>query len=203
MAKPSWLTIDPSSGSGNGTVNNGATPHTGRVKRSYTATVKASGGPSKTYSIYQTPKAAFVSFDNEEQAIDKNGTMVTLTGKSNCAGLQVSGTFEDRLLASGAFTLKINGSEQENGTEIDGDPGATAEYTFSIELKVEANETVEEKVGQIKVQDSSSSSIFDTINLRQASGDETLSISPDAITIPQSGEAQSVTITSNTTWTVS
>jgi len=41
------------------------------------------------------------------------------------------------------------------------------------------------------------------ITITQAAGDPTLSVSPASITIPQAGTAQSVSVTSNTSWTVS
>ena len=39
------------------------------------------------------------------------------------------------------------------------------------------------------------------IAIKQAAGDATLSVSPAEITIPQSGSAVSVNVTSNTSWT--
>jgi len=57
MAKPTWLTINPDSGSGNGSISNSASEHTGRVNRTGIVTVTAvnkggsSTAPSKTYSV--------------------------------------------------------------------------------------------------------------------------------------------------------
>lgn len=48
MARPSWLTINPGSGNGNGTIQFSGTEHTGRVARTYVATVSNS---KKIYSV--------------------------------------------------------------------------------------------------------------------------------------------------------
>ena len=41
--KPSWLNITPTQGSGNGTIENSASAHTGRVARTGTVTVTGVG----------------------------------------------------------------------------------------------------------------------------------------------------------------
>lgn len=43
MAKPSWLTVSPMSGSGNGVLQNTGSVHTGRNVRTGTVTVTATG----------------------------------------------------------------------------------------------------------------------------------------------------------------
>ena len=44
MAKPSWLNLNPSTGSGNGTIANSASAHTGRTARTGTVTITGVGG---------------------------------------------------------------------------------------------------------------------------------------------------------------
>ena len=43
MAQPSWLTVDPTSGSGDGTITNTGLEHTGRVLRTGAVTVTGDG----------------------------------------------------------------------------------------------------------------------------------------------------------------
>lgn len=43
MAKPNWLVVNPSTGSGNGTISNSSSEHTGRVARTGTVTVTGVG----------------------------------------------------------------------------------------------------------------------------------------------------------------
>ena len=69
MAKASWLTVDPMSGSGNDTLNNTAPEHTGREARETTVTGTAIGVSSPdTYVVEQEGKAEFIQFDNGASA---------------------------------------------------------------------------------------------------------------------------------------
>lgn len=78
MAKPSWLTTDPNSGSGNGSIQNTASVHTGRLVRTGTVTVTGVGvAQPKTYTDTQKAKAEFVSFDNGiEMSAPKQGGVI-------------------------------------------------------------------------------------------------------------------------------
>ena len=70
MAKAAWLTVSPMSGSGNQTLQNTGTEHTGRLQRTTTVTGIASGvTPNRTYTVIQQPKAEFVSFDESEVSV--------------------------------------------------------------------------------------------------------------------------------------
>lgn len=202
MAKPAWLTVDPSTGSGNGTISNSASAHTGRVARTGTVTVTGTGvATPATYQVTQTPKAEFASFDDgESMAAGKAGGTVTVTGKSNSSKLTFSwaGTVSDVSIPA-SYTAA--GTTTSNGTAITGDPGATAEYAFSIALTFPANTTVSEITRSLIVTCNGSQSA--QIAIVQSAGDATLSVSPSEITIPQAGTAQTVTVTSNTSWTVS
>ena len=89
MAKPNWLQVNPSTGSGNGTIANSASAHTGRVARTGTVTVTGVGvSIPATYQVTQEPKAEFASFDNgPEMSANKGAGKVTVTGKSNSSKL--------------------------------------------------------------------------------------------------------------------
>lgn len=57
MAKPNWLNVTPTEGSGNSTISNSASAHTGRVARTGTVTVTGSGVTTPaTYKVTQNPK---------------------------------------------------------------------------------------------------------------------------------------------------
>lgn len=203
MAKPTWLTVNPNAGSGNGTINNTATAHTGRVARTGTVTVTASGVASpKTYKVTQEPKEEFASFNNgSEMSAPKNGGALTVTGKSNSAKLTFSwvGGVTDVQIPS---QYQANGSSTSNGAEIEDDPGATAEFAFSLPLSLPENETIEEinRTLMVKAEGGQTAQII----IKQAAGDAMLSLSVSEITLPQEGTpAVGVTVTSNTTWTVS
>lgn len=202
--KPSWLITDPANGgSGNGAIQNSANEHTGRVARTGTVTIIATGLETpKAYKVTQTPKAEFVSFnDGAEMAADKTGGLLTIQGKSNSAKLTFAwvGSVEDVDIPE---SYQANGSPTNNGENIEGDPGAQNEYIFSIQLTLPENETVDEVVRTLLVtaDGAQTAQIF----IKQAAGDPTLEIEPTEITIPQMGTpAVSVQVASNTTWTIS
>lgn len=202
MAKPSWLQITPESGSGNGSISNSAQAHTGRVARTGTVTVTGVGvSVPATYKVTQTPKAEFASFDNgAEMSAPKGGGTVTVTGKTNSSKLTFkwNGEVSDVTIPE---SYQANGSLTDNGVAIADDPGATAEFAFSVEFTFPANTTIEEVDRVLIVEANGGQSA--QITIKQAAGDATLTVEPTEITIPQDGSAVSVQVTSNTSWTVS
>ena len=198
MAKAAWATTTPSSGSGNGTVNVGSSVHTGRSQRQTTITFKASGVTDIAKNAKNEAKAEFVSIDNISVA--KGGGSVTVTGKSNSAKLNfVLGT--GAVVATLPANYSAGGASTANNTAITGDPGATAEYSFSIALTAAANTTTAARSQTLTVTANGGQSAQSTIS--QAAGDPTLSVTPDGdIIIPADGTPVAVTVTSNTNWTV-
>lgn len=197
MAKPSWVTTQPSSGTGNGSVKVSASAYTGRTQRSGSLTYTAEGAEEVVQTVSQQGKAEFVTVQNASAT--KAGGSVTITGKSNSSKL----TFA---LGSGDLTISLPGTytaagkSATSGTAISGDPGGSAEYAFSITISVPANGTIAARSRQITVTTAGGQSA--TATLTQAAGDATLSVSPNAVTLEASGEAVTVTVTSNTSWSV-
>lgn len=202
MAKPNWLNVSPASGSGNGTVSNSAAAHTGRVARTGTVTVTGSGVTTPaTYKVTQEPKPEFASFNNgAEMAAPKAGGALTIEGKSNSSKLSFSFVGDGNGVDLPA-QYQANGTSTDNSATIEGDPGASSEFAFSIELSLPENDTIDEVERVLKVTGNGGQSA--QITIKQAAGDATLSVSPTEITIPQDGSAVSVNVTSNTSWTVS
>lgn len=200
--KPSWLSTDPNSGSGNGSINNTASVHTGRNVRTGTVTVTGVGVVEpKTYTVTQKAKPEFASFDNGiEMSAPKEGGALQVQGKSNSTALTYSWVGESHEAEIPA-QYKANGAATNNGEAISGDPGATAEYTSTLELNLPANDTVGEVSRVLKVTTAGGQS--SQITIKQAAGDAFLNISPAEITLEADGSAVAVTVESNTTWTVS
>ena len=140
MAKPSWLTVSPMSGSGNDTLRNTATVYKGRKTRSGTVTVTGSGvAQPKTYKVTQEAEPEYISIDNgSSMAADKTGGKVTVNGKSNSAALSFAWVGEAKeATISPQYTA---GGKPTNNTEaIEGDPGATGEVVWSVDLTLPAN----------------------------------------------------------------
>lgn len=206
MAKPSWLVLNPTTGSGNGSIANSSNAaHTGRVARTGTVTVTAVGVDAPvTYKVTQSPKAEFVSFDNgAEMAVSKKGGEVTVSGKSNASKLTFSWATKARVAGDVDIptTYQANGVTTDNGAEITGDPGATAEFPFSVTLNFPLNDTIEEIVKNLVA--TTTGSISAQIALKQAAGDAYLRVNPIEITLTAEGTPVNVNIESNTSWTAS
>lgn len=206
MAKPSWLVLNPTTGSGNGSIANSSNAaHTGRVARTGTVTVTAVGVDAPvTYKVTQSPKAEFVSFDNgAEMAVSKEGGEVTVSGKSNASKLTFSWATKARVAGDVDIptTYQANGVTTDNGVEITGDPGATAEFPFSVTLNFPLNDTIEGIVKNLVA--TTTGSISAQIALKQAAGDAYLRVDPIEITLTAEGTPVNVNIESNTSWTAS
>ena len=161
-------------------------------------TITAANVEAKTVAVTQQGKPAYVDAQANATAA-KGGQNVTINGKANSAKLTFSlGT--GNLSVSLPTTYTAGGISTQNGTVINGDPGATAEYDFSIVLSVPSNGELEELTRQIVVTDESGNT--DTCLLTQAAGDAMLVVSKTAIELAYTGEAVSFDITSNTSWVI-
>ncbi len=197
MAKPTWVTAQPSSGTGNGTVQVSATAHTGRVQRTGELTYKADGADDVVQSVTQKGKEEFVTVENVSAS--KAGGSVTVKGNSNSSKLTFAlGTGNITITLPNTYTAA--GKSATNGTAISGDPGASAEFEFSLAITVPANTTVEAKSRQVTVTTAGGQAATSTIS--QAAGDAALEVLPASITLEADGTAVEVTVTSNTSWTV-
>lgn len=200
------IQVNPSSGSGDTQLSLTASPANpgNRVKQVTTFNVQADGVDAPVVlTANLLPKAEFVSFDNgATQAVDKTGGQITITGKSNSAMLKFSKGAGDIIAADiAAIEYEANGSPATSGVAIDGDPGATAQYVFTLTLQAAANETIEARTQQIVVE-CQTTSVKATITLNQTAGDPELSIEPTSVDVPQDGSPVTVQVQSNTTWTV-
>ena len=201
MAYASWVTPSKTSGSGNDTVSWSATEHTGRTARTTTATFSASGVESKTLSITQSGASEFVTID-ATATVAKTGGSVTISGTSNSPKLTFTETGTDNIGITLPSAYTANSVSTNNGAAISGDPGATQAYAFSITISnIAANTSTSSKTSQITVTPDSGTAAV--CNITQAAADAYLTISPDSITIPAAGTAQSVSVSSNTSWSIS
>ena len=200
MAKADWVVVNPSSGSGSKTVNvSSSTEHTGRNARSTILTISAANVESKTVTVNQSGKPEYTQNDSDTATASKDGQNVTISGVSNSKKLTFSlGTGELGISLPATYTA--GGVSVNNGVEITGDPGATAQYNWSIVITVAANTAVDSKSKQIIVTDEGGNT--DTCVLTQAAGSATLSVSKTTVDLTYQGTAVSFDITSNTSWTI-
>ena len=201
MAKANWLKVDPSQGSGNATVKVSSTAeHTGRKARTTTLTWTAANVQDIVRSVSQAGKPEYVNIA-ESASADKAGKVVTISGVSNSAKLTFtlgSGNLTDIELPS---TYTANSVSTSNGSAISGDPGASAEYNFSIAITVPMNSDIDEKTRQIIVTNEAGQSAICT--LRSAAGDAYVTVQEGTIELDYLGTPVSWSVESNTSWTIS
>lgn len=206
MAKPSWLTITPESGNGNGSIQFSGTEHTGRVARTYAATVSNSKTADCTINVSQTQKDEFVTIQSTASPA-KEGGALSITGQSNSQKL----TFSWKQDPAPTLVMEIpanytaGGTSTANGAEIAGDPGATAQYDFTIAFTVPENTTIGSLTATLVV--TSNGGQTSECVITQAAGDAYLWVGEEnqtetSTTIPQDGSAQEVQVLSNDAWTV-
>lgn len=199
MAKAEWVQTSPSQGSGNGTVNvSSKTQYSGRVARQSVLTWKAANVDDVPRTVIQAGKPQFVDIDDAASA-DKNGKVVTISGVTNSARLTFKlGTGE--LQVSLPSTYSANSVNTTNGAAISGDPGATAEFPFSISIDVPGNDGTTSVSRQIIVEDEVGNR--DVCLLTLAAGDAFITIAEGPIELDYLGTPVSVKVESNTNWTV-
>ena len=201
MAYASWVEPNKTSGNGNDTVAWTGSAHTGRTARTTTATFSASGVESKTLTIIQSGKTEFVNIDSTA-AVNKSGGTLTITGTSNSSKLTftLTGTNGIGLVLPANYTA--NSVSTGNGVAITGDPGAAQQYAFSITFSnIAENTSISSLTSQLTVTANGAQTA--TCDITQAAGDAYLTISPTEITLTAAGTAVNVSVSSNTSWTIS
>lgn len=203
MAYDSWLTPTPLSGSGNGTITNKATTHTGRVKRTTIVTVSPSVGDAKTYTVNQTAAPEFITVSGTA-SVGATDTQYTVNGQSNTAKINWTVSSTGSLSPKAPSSYTANGAPATNNVNIPGDPGASAQFNFSGVVTFTANPTISTRTGTITLTaGAGGSGLVKNIVFTQAAGASTLSINPTSATYAQAGEGKSVSVTTNSTWNAS
>lgn len=200
MAKANWVKVNPSSGSGNATVNvSSSAEHTGRKARTTTLTWKSANVQDIVRNVSQAGKPEWVDIDDAASA-DKEGKVVTISGVSNSAKLTFSfgtGDLTDIVLPE---SYVANSLTTTNGVAISGDPGAAVEYIFSISINVPANNGSIEKSRQIIVEDEAGHR--DVCLLTSAAGEAYVTVQEGTIELDYLGTPVPWSVESNTSWTI-
>ena len=202
--KQNGVVVSPSTGSGDTTLQVKAeTANRGnRLIQIATFEVEGTGvAVKKEFIANHLPAAEFIEFDNKNPAVDKGGGTITLTGKSNSQKITFSKGTGNIIKASiEVIKFTVNGAAATSGTNISGDPGAKAKYSFSLTLTAEANETIESRTQQIIATANGGQKA--TATLKQTAGDPFIEVAPTEIDVPQNGSAVQVTVDTNTTFVV-
>lgn len=202
--KQNGIVVNPSTGSGDTTLQVKAeTADRGnRVAQIATFEVEGTGVvEKKRFVAKHLPANEFIQFDNTKPAVDKGGGTITLTGKSNSPMITFEKGVGDIISGSlAAIQFTANGAKATSGTNIPGDPGAKAKYSFSLTLTAAENETIEARTQQIIAKANGGQKATATLN--QTAGDPFIEVTPTSIDVPQNGSAVQVLVDTNTTFTV-
>ena len=202
--KQNGVVVNPSTGSGDTTLQVKAeTANRGnRVIQLASFQVEGAGvATKKQFVASHLPAEEFIKFDISSPAVDKGGGTITLTGKSNSQKITFSkGTGAIIGADISAIKFTANGAEATSGTNISGDPGAKARYSFSLTLTAAENETIQARTQQIIATAKGGQKATATLN--QTAGDPFIEVAPTKIEVPQDGSAVQVTVDTNTTFTV-
>lgn len=199
MARANWVKTTPSSGSGNATVNvSSFSEHTGRVVRTTILTWKAANVADVQRTVNQAGKPEYVDIADAASA-DKAGKVVTISGVSNSKRLTFSlGTGDLQITLPTSYVA--NSLTTNNGQNISGDPGAVAEYAFSITVTVPANTSTDEMARQLIVEDDGGHR--DVCTIKSAAGDAYVTVQSGDIELDYLGTPVAISVQSNTSWTI-
>lgn len=203
---PSYLSWVPKTGTGNAQIKiNSVRPYTGRTDRSTTISGKIVG-KTNAVRVIVTEKAAdeFITPSGLTINVAKGGETIHVTGKSNSKLLTF--TWKTNFGIAKVTSFKVNSSTiATSGAAITGDPGATGEYTYDVNVVVPKNETITARSATLEIK-GEGSTVVKTITITQALGDSYLYLNLQGTTtatviIPKGGGEQTLNILSNDEWT--
>lgn len=209
MAKPKWITIGTAEGSMNGSSKITAAAYTGRVAREGTITGTTAGGASDTTAVSQVGAAEVITIATKTYSADKVGQSVTIQGKSNSANLSIvpgANTIPGltyKLAVAGVADTSWNGSKD---TVVDGDPGASAIYDFTLTVIVPENKSTSALVAKFAVKNANADVTSGELTINQAAGVKSYAVpvisafSYPAGNILASGGSKTPTLSYSQTW---
>lgn len=198
-----WFKANPSSGNGSFILNISADENMSRDSRSDKITITGSSQSKIIDVLQEALEYIFEIKGDTGYTVSFEGENISITGKSNCQGIKLIDLPEwvsvKSLFINGSLVGDWNG---DSDYLIKGDPGKDSPYEFEISLQVNKNSETQQRTSKFSIQgwDDKSSIKSVDINIVQW-GDETfISVSPQTVTIPSSGTAQTVEITTKGNW---
>lgn len=203
---PSYLSWIPKTGTGNAQIKiNSVNPYTGRVDRSTEVTGKIIGKDNEvTVTVLEKAADEFITPDGLSISVAKDGETIHVTGKSNSKLLTF--TWKTNFGIADVTSFKVNSSATAtSGTDINGDPGTTGEYTYDVTVVVPKNKTIEARSATLEIK-GEGEDVVKTITITQALGDSYLYLNSEdtttaTVTIPKGGGEQTLKVLSNDEWT--
>ena len=157
----------------NGSSEITAAAYTGRVAREGTITGTTAGGASDTTAVSQVGAAEVITIETKEYSANAVGQNITIQGKSNSADLNI--VAGDSTIPGLVYKLAVAGVTDEswNGNSdisVDGDPGASAMYDFTLTVTVPENKSEAALVAKFAVKNANGDVTSGEITINQAAG---------------------------------
>lgn len=202
---PSWLTIGTPSGTNDGESTVQVSAYTGREDRTATITAETSGGATDTATVNQTGKPAHITVASKNYSVSAAGGSINITGTSNVASLTIYGTTR---IPGASHKLIVNNVEDTSWSlinpQINGDPGATSDFSFTLEITYPPNYSASELQDIFSIETSERDVTSGNITVTQASGIKTYSeITIETFTYPTiaaKGGTVNPTLSYSQTW---
>lgn len=173
MARPKWITIGTAEGSMNGSSEITAATYTGRVAREGTITGTTAGGATDTTAVSQAGAAEIITIATKTYSANRVGQNITIQGKSNSANLSIVAGASTLLGLT--YKLAVAGVTDESwdGSKditVDGDPGASAMYDFTLTVTVPENKSNIALAAKFAVKNANGDVTSGEITINQAAG---------------------------------
>ena len=195
-----WAHLDKKSGTGNSTVQVTVDAYLGRNARNTSVQIATNGGVSKNVSVVQNGKAIYITKESDPN-VGATTTTATVTFKTNVE------KFKLEIGNSGTVgSVKVNNVNVPEAGGIytpAGDPGASGGYVVTVVVNFAANHTIQNKQYTVKASDSVNAKVSATTTITQSAAGSNLTVSPEQLTFEATGGANTITITSNDSWTIS
>ena len=173
MAIPSWISLGTSSGSMNMNVNVATESHLGRINRSGTITGTTANGTTSSCAVTQYASTETLSVDKNNFTSIAVGSTISITGLSNSANLKI--VPDSSIISEVTYDLSIGSTLDSswNGntdTTVDGDPGASDTYRFTIRVYIPENKSLDQRVHKFYIKNSNESVSSSIITITQDAG---------------------------------
>lgn len=210
-----WLKCDPRAGIGNGSTNLQAYEHTGRVERLGVVVIKSqTSDESVKINVTQEARPEFIKISTLDSGtvptlpggkrttsynvmLETNGDQLTLVKSPSTAG----GVLIDYLPSSAIINGKQYNFQSSKISSIDGDPGAEASYTVSLNLDaMPENNSPQAITCKFGIRTRNSDILW--LEVTVAGVGESITASSGTLVFSSEKSQQKLNITSNTSWQV-
>ena len=196
MAKPKWIALDKTEGTGNSTLQVTAAAFTGRLERTGLITARTDGGAQDSTTVTQEGKAEFIQITEGGSAIASppaSGEDIVIIGNSNSRALKIEASDNIELVSLLVNEVPQSDWDGSSSINIQDDPGASAEYQFKISVHITENQTETTRTTRFVISNGEpDTAVKDTLMGSQSTGVKTYSeIIPgtglEYVDIPASG----------------